>query len=407
MRANDFLVEADMLSKILQDPKTTKMLAIAMKHDHTFPRQELADLGPRPLDKEYAMLWNTELNKILANNDYGDLSKDGKFDQWLLRQYVNHVIDFEDLSGEAGDTLGAWRALSKRGMLLPQDQDFNKFPTLAHLQQAMNKTQYRDSLRRIKNEELIEKHKREKKEVVLIDNDRFRVAIPMNWGACYTFNNQTGHISNFCTGGSSGLTWFNRYAPDGPLVMITDKKNINNKNGKWQLHAPTNQLVNSTQDQRYGRGNEGDREFSQYFPGLMREICKAMLAKESQIMAASKEIDEPDGYNVRDAVKQIIAKFPLSYKSTIRSKSVPIPQDDEEILGNRIDVQQVPQAQQAAPSNQPEVWTLVYSGRNMGDTEPMTPQQIRQYLINYARQNRWPAGRVYAMSDDQERIVRI
>lgn len=407
MRVTDFLVEADMMSKILQDPKTAKMLAIAMKHDSTFPRQDLADLGPRPLDKEYAMLWNNELNKILANNDYGDLSKDGKFDQWLLRQYINHVVDFEDLSGEAGDTLGAWRALSMRGMLLPQDQDFNKFPTLRHLQQAMGKSQYREELRRIKDEELIEKHKREKKEVVLIDNERFKVAIPMNWGSCYTFNNQTGHISNFCTGGSSGLNWFNRYAPAGPLVMITDKKNINNKNGKWQLHAPTNQLVNSTQEQRYGRGNEGDLQFSQYFPGLMREICKAMLAKESQIMAASKEIDEPDGYDVRQAVKQIITKFPLSSKSTTKSKAVDIPQDDEEILGNRIEVQPVQGAQPAATSNQPEVWTLVYSGRNMGDTEAMTPQQIRQYLINYARQNRWPPGRVYAVSDDQERIVRI
>jgi len=406
MRANDLLYEADLLSKILQDPKTTKMLALAMKHDSAFPRQDIADLGPRPLDKEYAMLWNQELNKILANNDYGDLSKDGKFDQWLLRQYINHVIDYEDLSGEAGDTLGAWQALSKRGQLDPKDQDFNRFPSLHHLQQAMNKSQYRDSLRRIKDEELIEKHKRTKKEVVLIDNERFKVAIPMNWGACYTFNNQTGHISNFCTGGSSGLHWFNRYAPDGPLVMITDKQNINNKNGKWQLHAPTNQLVNSMQEQRGGRG-EGDKQFAQYFPGLLREICKAMLAKENQIMAASKEIDEPNGYDVRQAVKEIIAKFPLSYKSTSRNKAVAIPQDDEEVLGNRIEVQPVPQAQQAAPSIQPEVWTLVYAGRNMGDTEPMTPQQVRQYLTNYARQNRWAPGRVYAMSDDQERIVRI
>lgn len=403
MRAEDFLIEADIASKILQDPKTTKMLAIAVKHDDSFPKQAIADLGPRPTDKEYVVLWNNTLNSILKNNDFGDLSKDGKFDQWLLRQYINHIIDFEDLSGEAGDALGAWRALSIRGMLEPQDQDFNKFSSIGQLQRALNNSDYAAAIRRIREAEMIEKHKREKKEVVLIDNQRFRVVIPINWGACYTFNNQTGHMSNFCTGGSSGLHWFNRYAPSGPIISIADKQNINNKNGKWQLHAPTNQLVNSIQEQRYGRV-EGDIQFSQFFPGLMKEIVRAMMMKEGEIKEASKDIDPPNGYDVREAVKDIMKKFPNSYKSSNKDKAISIPQDEIEQP-----TQPNQPAQPEAPQGeQPGIWRVVVSGRNMGPIPgEVTSQQAKEYITHYARQKRLPTGRVYAMDDNARQIVRI
>jgi hypothetical protein len=405
MRAIDFLIEADIASKILQDPKTTKMLAIAVKHDNTFPRQQIADLGPRPTDKEYVVLWNNTLNSILKDNAFGDLSKDGKFDQWLLRQYINHVIDFEDLSGEAGDALGAWRALSIRGILEPQDQDFNKFSSIAQLQRALNNSDYSAAIRRIREAEMIEKHKREKKEIVLIDNQRFRVVIPMNWGACYTFNNQTGHMSNFCTGGSSGLHWFNRYAPSGPIISIADKQNINNKNGKWQLHAPTNQLVNSMQEQRYGRV-EGDTQFSQFFPGLMKEIVRAMMVKEEEIKEASKDIDPPNGYDVREAVKDIMKKFPNSYKSSSRNTATPIPQDEIEQPAQPNQPAQPDQS--AAPQGErPGVWRIFVSGRNMGPIpEYVNSQQAKDYITKYAREKRLPVGRVYATNDARQ-IVRI
>jgi hypothetical protein len=409
MRAEDFLIEADIASKILQDPKTTKMLAIAVKHDGSFPKQDIADLGPRPTDKEYVVLWSNILNSVLKDNAFGDLSKDGKFDQWLLRQYINHIMDFEDLSGEAGDALGAWRALSIRGMLEPQDQDFNKFSSIGQLQRALNNSDYSAAIRRIREAEMIEKHKRDKKEIVLVDNQRFRVVIPMNWGACYTFNNQTGHMSNFCTGGSSGLHWFNRYSPSGPIISVADKQNINNKNGKWQLHAPTNQLVNSMQDQRYGR-SEGDVQFSQFFPGLMKEIVRAMMMKEEEIKEASKDIVPPNGYDVREAVKDIMKKFPNSYKSSSRNTATPIPQDEiEEPTQTNQPTQPTQPAQPEAPQGeQPGLWRVVVSGRGMGPIPgEVTSQQAKAYITQYARQKRLPTGRVYAMHADTRQIVRI
>ena len=405
MRAIHFLTEADIGTNIMKDPKLAKMLAIAVRHDRTFPKNEIADMGPRPTVADYVQSWSKLVNETLAKNEYGDLSKEGKFDNWLLKLYINHAIDYEDLNGEGGDALGAWQALSTRGLLKKPDQDFNKFPSLRALQKAMEKDEYRNTLRRIKDAEALEKHKRTRKEIVLLDNDRFHVIMPLNYGACYTFNNQTGHMSNFCTGGSSGLNWFNNYAPDGPIISIVDKQNIDNKNGKWQLHAPTSQLVNSTQDQRYNRVG-ADGEFSKRFPGLMKEIVKAMLTKASEIKAGSKEISPPDGYDVREAAKQIVARFPQSYKS------VPGAPGKDEVPDNVfVNQPAVPEPTQATQPTEPEGprisdWRIYNAGRQVGTAINKTQEQAMQELEKYAVKNRIPRGRMYLSDYSNGQIVR-
>ena len=406
MRATHFLIEADISTNIMKDPKLAKMLAIAMRHDRTYPKNEIADMGPRPTVADYVQSWGKLINQTLATNNYGDLSKDGKFDNWLLKLYINHAIDYEDLNGEGGDVLGAWKALSTRGLLKPQDQDFNKFPSLRALQKAMERDEYRDTLRRIKAAEELEKHKRTRKEIVLLDNDRFHVIMPLNYGACYTFNNQTGHMSNFCTGGSSGLNWFNDYAPDGPIISIIDKQNVDNKNGKWQLHAPTNQLVNSTQDQRYNRIG-ADTEFAKRFPGLMKEIAKAIAEKASEIKQGSKEISPPDGYDIRESIKQIIAKFPLSYKSTPGAPGKNLPPDDDEFVNQPAQPAQPDPTQDTGPAG-PRIsdWRIYNAGRQVATVVDKTQEQAMQELEKYALKNRIPRGRMYLSDYSNNQIVR-
>jgi hypothetical protein len=409
MRATHFLTEADIGTNIMKDPKLAKMLAIAVRHDRTFPKNEIADMGPRPTVADYVQSWSKLVNQTLSSNNYGDLSRDGKFDNWLLKLYMNHAIDYEDLNGEGGDALGAWQALSTRGLLKKPDQDFNKFPSLRSLQKAMERDEYRTTLRRIKDAEEIEKHKRTRKEVVLIDNDRFHVIMPLNYGACYTFNNQTGHMSNFCTGGSGGLRWFNDYAPNGPIVSIVDKQNINNKNGKWQLHAPTSQLVNSTQDRRYDRvGN--DAEFAKRFPGLMKEIVRAILTKASEVKEGSKKISPPDGYDVRDAAKQIVAKFPLSYKSTPGAPGKNLPPEDNEFVNQPAESEPTQPAQATQPTEPegPRIrdWRIYNAGRQVATAINKTQQQAMQELEKYAVKNRIPRGRMYLQDYSNNQIVR-
>lgn len=308
------VAEANVAAKI-KDPKTIKMLGIAMRHDGTLPKSSIAKLGPKPDDESILALWSTMLDKSLSSTDYGDLSQDGKFDEWLTRLYINGAADYEDINGEGGDALGAWKALSTRGKLKPAHQDFNKFKALRQIQQIVRDRDYQSELRRIKDAEVIEKHKREKKEVTLVDNERFLVVMPFNYGACYTFNNSNGYQANFCTGSSSGLTWFQRYAPDGPIISIFDKENPDNKDGKWQMHMPTNQLQNGDQDRR-GDMRWNDERFAELFPGLMKQIVDGMTANAEEIKTSSQDIVN-GGYDVAAAVADIKKKAPLSYASKV------------------------------------------------------------------------------------------
>lgn len=314
MKLNQFfnttLLEANVAAKI-KDPKTIKMLGIAMRHDGSLPRHAVAKLGPKPTDDQILRLWSEMLDGSLRSTRYGDLSQDGKFDEWLTRLYVNGVVDYEDINGEGGDALGAWKALSLRGRLSVKHQDFNKFKSLRAIQNIINDRAYREELRRIQDAEEIEKHKREKKETALIDNERFLITLPYNYGACYNFNNATGFNASFCTGSSSGQRWFERYAPEGPIISIFDKQNQEDENGKWQMHAPTGQMNNGNQSLSY---SNGDKKFAELYPGLMKEIIAAMQSKAEEIKQNSVNIVN-GGYDVEAAIAEIKSRLPYSYAS--------------------------------------------------------------------------------------------
>ena len=311
------IVEANAAKNILKDPRMTKMLALAVKHDHTFPPNVLAKLGPRPTDEELVQAWSDLMDKTLSNTQYGDLSREGKFDSWLTKLYLNHVNDYEDINGEGGDALGAWKALSTRGLLDPVDQDFNRFASIAKLIAVTRKEKYRQALRKIADAEKLASMKRNSRQVVLINNDRYYVAVPLNYGSCYTFNNSDGIQASFCTGSSSGLSWFERYSKDGPMVDILDKQNMNNKEGKWQMHTATRQLNNALQDNNrgYGHSETPDQQFARLFPGLMREIVAKLASHAEELKNGSKDITR-DGWNIPEEIERIKSKYPVAYAST-------------------------------------------------------------------------------------------
>jgi hypothetical protein len=324
------IFEANVAAKI-KDPKIVKQVSIAMRHDPTVPKNKIAALGVKPTEEQIMQLWSDLLDGSLRTTDYGDISADGKFDEWLTRLYINGVVDYEDINGEGGDALGAWKALSVRSKLKPEHQDFNKFRSLQQIQQIVRIREYRDELERVKDAETVEKHKREKKELTLIDNDRFLVTMPFNYGACYTFNNSVGFRASFCTGSSNGLTWFNRYAKDGPVISIIDKENLESANGKWQMHGPSSQMNNGDQTMTYSRG---DKLFAELFPGLLKKIAAAMQANAAEIKDSSTEI-VPDGYDVAAAISDIKNNLPYSWASEAEEET-PAEQDPNDGPGTYI-----------------------------------------------------------------------
>ena len=84
MKLDQIIQEANVAAKI-KDPKTIKMLGIAMRHDATLPKNKVAALGPNPTEEDILKLWSELLDASLASTDYGDISQDGKFDDWLTR----------------------------------------------------------------------------------------------------------------------------------------------------------------------------------------------------------------------------------------------------------------------------------------------------------------------------------
>lgn len=313
------LSEANPGEKILKDPRMAKMLALAVRHDHTFPGPALARLGPNPKDEDVVKLWSDLIDRTLSHTNYGDLSRDGKFDSWLTKLYLNHVNDYEEINGEGGDALGSWKALSVRGLLDPVDQDFNRFQSISQLQKVVRKGKYAEALRKIADAEKLAAMKKDAKQIVLIDDDRYFVIVPLNYGSCYTFNNAEGAQGQFCTGSSSGLTWFNRYSSDGPIVSIIDKKNMNDKNGKWQMHTATRQLKNATQDY-----NAGQSDFADLFPGLMKKIVGALSSHSEELKNASVQMGiSRGGWNIPDEIERIKRYYPTAYNSEPKDVATP------------------------------------------------------------------------------------
>lgn len=313
------LSEANPGEKILKDPRMAKMLALAVRHDHTFPGPALARLGPNPKDEDVVKLWSDLIDRTLSHTNYGDLSRDGKFDSWLTKLYLNHVNDYEEINGEGGDALGSWKALSVRGLLDPVDQDFNRFQSISQLQKVVRKSKYAEALRKIADAEKLAAMKKDAKQIVLIDDDRYFVIVPLNYGSCYTFNNAEGAQGQFCTGSSSGLTWFNRYSSDGPIVSIIDKKNMNDKNGKWQMHTATRQLKNATQDY-----NAGQIDFADLFPGLMKKIVGALSSHSEELKNASAQMGiSRGGWNIPDEIERIKRYYPTAYNSEPKDVATP------------------------------------------------------------------------------------
>ena len=140
--------------------------------------------------------------------------------------------------------------------------------------------------------------------------------VPFNYGSCYTFNNSAGFQASFCTGSSSGARWFERYAPDGPIISVIDKDNVDDVNGKWQIHAPTDQINNGNQTVRK------DSVFAELFPGLLKKIIAGMKSKSAEIKDASKDIAR-GGYDIDSAISDLKQKFPLSFASGEEKKDEP------------------------------------------------------------------------------------
>ncbi len=311
MRAKELhftnLSEANVASKI-RDEKTQKTLMYAVLNDETIPASKLHLLGKKPTPEQAVKFLSDVIDQVLSNTFYGDISKTNKYDMWLINRYVQGFIDYEDISGEA-DTLGAFHALGKRNVLDPEHNDINKFDDLQELSRIVN-SRYRYELDKMKDEDRLKEMKKNKKDIILINDGEIFVSIPFNYGACYFFNNGFGVNATYCTGSSNGEYWFKNYTPNGIMINVFNIKEPNEDTSKYQLHASSGQIKSASQSP----GNSRDAVFAEKYPGLMQKIFAAMRANADTIREMSLDI-RAGGYDVEREIQLLEAKFPKSAAS--------------------------------------------------------------------------------------------
>jgi hypothetical protein len=304
------LLESQFLDKLLSDKQKLKQLSIAWRHDSTVDPEIVATLGPKMSDEEIARRWSAMLDQKLNNLGEPEMLTDPKYKEWMTKLYTTGVHHSSQITSRL-PYLEGWHLLSVRGLLKPEHTDLNRFRSADILQRIIER-EYLSKLDQIRRDRELEKLKKDIREIVLIDNNQFRVAIPLNYAACYRFN-YTGHNSRYCTGASDGRSYFANYSDDGPIVTVIDKKNVNKADGKWQLHAASSQIANSTQQIA---GASADRKFAQLYPGLLKQILAAMQARAEEIRTASIPlVGDDSGYDMPKVIKSFAKQFPNSFKS--------------------------------------------------------------------------------------------
>ena len=307
------LSEADIARKIINRSDLVKKLGIMFLHDETIrPRTYATRIGPRPnravdsredqkRQQEYftkiLKFWSTTVDDSLRNTDFGNLSSSGAFDNWILQQYLKGDIVYANIiSGELPDILGRFQYLSQLGVLPERYRDINKL-NFDDIETLVRQRKYMEAISKYLDQKRLEKLRKQSNQIVLINNDRFLVTIPLNYGSCYVFNQGGGVQAHFCTGSSTGSRFFNQYSEDGPMILVLDKQNADSQEGKWQIHTPTNQVKNANQSV-----NSAER-FNDTFPGLINEIITSIENHSSEISHAVLDLEDPTKNDPNSTVK--------------------------------------------------------------------------------------------------------
>jgi hypothetical protein len=346
-RKKSLILEANIAKKILADPKKTKMMAIAIRHDWSFPKHAIAKLGDRATDQQIVDTWGKLIDQALSNTGYGNLSQDGTFDDWIAQLYITGGTDYEEIVGETGDAMGLWKKLSHmvkrtpdrpdpnnpnrtifgnaildangntQPVLKPKHSQLKNFKTAGDLRHAMRDPDYQDIFKKLQDAAKLEKLRAESDMVVLINDDEFYVVAMFNYGATFTFARGMGVFGEYCTGfdGSSGLSYSKRYMDQGLLVGIIHKQTADQKNGKFQMLAADGQLRNAPQNPSGQR--QSDELFAETYPGVMKKIAAAIQEHGEEIVQHSKEryLGGGGGYDIAREVSLIQRQFPLSWAS--------------------------------------------------------------------------------------------
>ena len=178
------------------------------------------------------------LNKVFAQIEMGDPTKNKEYSQWLARMYSKQIIPLEDIKSKMRDALEWYVTLKLRKKLEPEHKDINQMKHPNDLLRAMENYSEEDLEAPITDRGSSREIYRDSEIRVIVPKDKA--------AACYY-----GQGTKWCTAARSN-NMFDQYHKMGDMYIIMPNK-PKYEGEKYQFHFQSGQFM-----------DEQDREVDMY-----------------------------------------------------------------------------------------------------------------------------------------------
>ena len=170
------------------------------------------------------------MNKVMAQIEQGDPTKNKEYSQWIARMYSRGGYELEDIKSTLRDALETYHKLKLKKKLEDQDKQIDKFKSFNDLITRVN--QYPEI------EDDAPTDKGDSKQIY--DDEHIRVIVPKNVeAACYY-----GQGTRWCTA-SKNNNMFKLYNKEGDMYIIIPKK-PKTPGEKYQFHFHSGQFMDAS-----------------------------------------------------------------------------------------------------------------------------------------------------------------
>lgn len=202
-------------------------------------RQQLRSMNDQRIDSaiknpETQQAMTDLANKILAQIEAADPTKNKQYTERLARMYAGGNLKLEDINRH--ELLSLYHIAKQRGLI--KGDDFNRYKSYNEFENAMTE-KYAEIIRKAQEpQQQVDKGEAEE----VYNDNNVRIIVPEDeTAACYY-----GQGTRWCTA-SKNNNYFEGYNDDGPLYIMLPKK-PKYPGEKYQLHFASNQFMDENDD---------------------------------------------------------------------------------------------------------------------------------------------------------------
>ena len=288
----------------------------ARAHPHNFPPGS-AKTFQKASDDDVAKWFLEQIDKIEREGYEGTIySRDGAYNEWIVRRYIAGSHNWEDLIGVMNMNLRDWSLLKNRNMLEPGHTDVPKFNSVRDVGKYMS-THYHDKLADIRNAAALAAVKKQSKTAKIVDNEDYKIYTVFNWAGARTVGNGT----QWCTANSTNNTNYNNYSKNGMLFQLFPK----NPETVDKVGSVVQKRTTGPEKYQFDAGSGSFNDIaddrvpaaiiSKKFPYLYSDLVSGLNQHKEQLQAAVDEMSSDEKmntpetkvkhYNIEDEIKKL------------------------------------------------------------------------------------------------------